>query len=186
MTAIHLAASSHSHFTALLARIILHSKHCICTCPVPLEQCKCFKLILWCVQIHCSRKVLIGKINTSIIWFHCMKKKSKFSTYSSVTSMLTQLNWQSLEERRTNAIIIMFYKVINNLISINFSHDLQPVMSSTRGFLKRFISLPARINSYYYSFLPHSIRLWNSLPANLVMESDLNSFCNALHNFRTQ
>jgi len=70
-----------------------------------------------------------------------------FSTYSSVTSMLTQLNWQSPEERRTNAIIIMFYKAINNLISIDFSYDLQPVMSSTLGFLKRFISLPARINS---------------------------------------
>ena len=64
---------------------------------------------------------------------------NNFSTYSSVTSMLTQLNWQSLEERRTNVIIIMFYKVINNLASINFSHDLQPVMSSTQGFLKRFI-----------------------------------------------
>jgi len=32
-----------------------------------------------------------------------------------------QLNWQALEERRTNTIIIMFYKVINNLISIDFS-----------------------------------------------------------------
>jgi len=54
-----------------------------------------------------------------------------FSTYSSATSMLTQLDWQSLEERRTNAIIIMFYKVINNLISIDFSHDLKPVLWSS-------------------------------------------------------
>ena len=82
---------------------------------------------------------------------------NKFSAYSSVTSTLSQLNWQSLEVRRTNAIITMFYKVINNLICIDFSQDLQPVLSSTRGYLKRFISLPARVNSYYHSFLPHSI-----------------------------
>ena len=113
--------------------------------------------------------------------FNC----NNFSTYSSVTSMLTQLNWQSLEERRTNAIIIMFYKVINNLISIDFSHDLKPVMSCTRGYLRRFISLPAKINSYYHSFLPHSIRLWNSLPVNIVNAPDFNTFCNVLYNFRT-
>lgn len=105
---------------------------------------------------------------------------NNFSTYSSVSSMLSQLNWQSLEERRTNAIVTMFYKIINNLISIDFSHDLRPVMSSTRGYLKRFISLPARINSYYHSFLPHSIRIWNSLPEILVTAPDLNSFSNRL------
>ena len=106
---------------------------------------------------------------------------NKFSAYSSVTSMLSQLNWQSLEVRRTNAIITMFYKVINNLICIDFSQDLQPVLSSTRGYLKRFISLPARVNSYYHSFLPHSIRIWNSLPTNLTNAPDFNTLCHALH-----
>ena len=68
---------------------------------------------------------------------------NNFSTYSSVSSMLSKLNWQPLEERRTNAIIIMFYKVINNLISINFvqNQHFHPVTSGTRGHLKRFISL---------------------------------------------
>ena len=42
-----------------------------------------------------------------------------FSSYSSVSSMLTKLNWQSLEQRRTKAIIIMFYKIINNLADLN-------------------------------------------------------------------
>ena len=43
-----------------------------------------------------------------------------FSSYSSASYMLSQLHWQSLEER-TNAIIIMFYKAINNLICIDLS-----------------------------------------------------------------
>ena len=75
-----------------------------------------------------------------------------FSSYSSVSSMLTKLKWQSLEQRRTNAIIIMFYKITKDLISINFSQHIHPITSCTQGHLNRFISLPARLNCYYYSF----------------------------------
>ena len=35
----------------------------------------------------------------------------------SVSSMLTKLNWQSFEQRRTNAIIIMFYKITKLTLS---------------------------------------------------------------------
>jgi len=72
-------------------------------------------------------------------------------------------------QRRTNAIVTMFYKIINNLISIDFPHDLRPVMSSTQGYLKDL--------SVYHLFLPHSIPLWNSLPETLITAPDLNSFC---------
>ena len=89
-----------------------------------------------------------------------------FSSYSSVSFMLTKLN-QSLEQRITNT-IIMFYKITNNLISINFFQHIHPITSCKRGYLNRFISPPARLNYYYYSFLPHSIRMWNLLPIDLV------------------
>ena len=131
-------------------------------------------------------------VRTNIARLEMVQRKAarfvfnKFSPYSSVTSMLSKLNWQSLEVRRTNAIITMFYKIINNIICIDFSQNLQPVLSSPRGYLKRFISLPARVNSYYHSFLPHSIRLWNSLPTNLTNAPDLNTFCHALHLYREQ
>ena len=91
-------------------------------------------------------------------------------------SMLTKLNWQSLELRRTKAIIIMFYKIINNLISINFSEHIHPKTSCTRAHLNKFISLPAGLNCYYHSFLLYSIQLWNSLPNDLVSDTDLDSF----------
>ena len=104
-----------------------------------------------------------------------------FSSYSSVSSMLTKLNWQSLEQRRTKAIIIMFYKIINNLISINFSQHIHSKTSCTRAHFNKFISLPARLNCYYHSFLPHSIRLWNSLSNDLVADTDLVSFSSKLN-----
>ena len=85
--------------------------------------------------------------------------------------MLTELNWQSLE-LRTKAIIIMFYKIINNLISINFSEHIHTTTLCTRAHLNKFISLPARLNCYYHSFFPHSIRLWSSLPNDLATDTD--------------
>jgi len=121
--------------------------------------------------------------------FCCSIVFNDFSSYSSVSSMLSQLNWQSLENRRINAIITMFYKVINNLFySIKSALTRSPsyTVSSNRCCNQRFISLPARMNSYYYSFLPHSIHLWNSLATCKPDYSapDLNSFCHVLYNYR--
>jgi len=40
-----------------------------------------------------------------------------YHRYSSVSHMLQQLNWDSLERRRTKTIIVMFYKIINSIVS---------------------------------------------------------------------
>ena len=56
-----------------------------------------------------------------------------YSSYSSVTNMLQQLNWESLEHRRIKATIIMFYKIINNIVSVNFPQHFQHLTTRTRG-----------------------------------------------------
>ena len=103
-----------------------------------------------------------------------------YSSYSSVTNMLQQLNWESLEHRRIKATIIMFYKIINNIVSVNFSQHLQHLTTRTRGHHLKFLSISARVNSYHHSFLPRAIRLWNSLPTNVVTRPNLRHFCNEL------
>ena len=49
-----------------------------------------------------------------------------YSRHSSVTNMLANLNLPSLEYRRTTSSIILFYKIIHNLINIP-SSDLMPI-----------------------------------------------------------
>ena len=72
---------------------------------------------------------------------------------SSVTSMLNNLNWPSLKQRRDVAKVTIFFKVINNLIAI--PHDyLSPASISTRGHNLTFIQLAARTNTYLFSFFP--------------------------------
>jgi len=82
-----------------------------------------------------------------------------YHRYSSVSHMLQQLNWDSLERRRTKAIIVMFYRIINNIVSVEFSNFLHRSFSLTRGHDMRFQTIPARINSFYHSFLLTAIRI---------------------------
>ena len=42
-----------------------------------------------------------------------------YSSYRSVSNMIETLNLQSLEHHRSNASIVLFYKIINKLISVS-------------------------------------------------------------------
>ena len=72
--------------------------------------------------------------------------------------MLNMLNWQSLEQRRNQAKSIMFYKIINNIVSVNSHQYLQPSVAITRGHHLRFIQLQTRVDVYLHSFLVVVIR----------------------------
>ena len=41
-----------------------------------------------------------------------------YSTYSSVTEMMSNLGWRSLENRRYDALLLMFYKIVYGLAAI--------------------------------------------------------------------
>ena len=97
-----------------------------------------------------------------------------------VTDMLTLLNWASLEQRRNQAKCIMFYKILNNMVSVDFNHYLQQSVSHTRGHSIRFIQMQARVDVFLYSFLPSTTRLWNFLPADIVTSSTIDDFKNKL------
>ena len=66
------------------------------------------------------------------------------------------------------------------MVSVKFNHYLQQSISYTRGHNIRFIQMQARVDVYLYSFLPSTIRLWNSLPADIVTLSTINEFKNKL------
>ena len=95
------------------------------------------------------------------------------SRHSSVTDMLNRLNWQSLEKRRDDLTLLMFYKIINQHIDVPYNHILQKPFNFTRSGNRKFLHLPSRIDSFKYSFFPRAIRLWNHLP-DYIVETDVN------------
>ena len=96
---------------------------------------------------------------------------------SSVTSMLDQLGWESLESRRTKAQLTMFYKIVNGLVDIPSDQYLTPMSSRTRSTNNRKFRLPSTSTSYYRnSFFPRTVSTWNKLPSTTADAPDLVSF----------
>ena len=106
---------------------------------------------------------------------------NSYSRNTSVTALLERLNWHSLEDRRDCAKVTMFYKILNDIVSVNFAQYLQPSSSITRGHNQRFIPICARSNTYHHSFLPSVIRMWNALPSELVSADNIEDFKSKLH-----
>ena len=78
---------------------------------------------------------------------------NNFTRTSSATSVLNNLNWPSLKQRRDVAKVTMFFNIINNLIAIPHDH-LSPASISTHGHNLKFIQLAARTKTYLFSFSP--------------------------------
>ena len=56
-----------------------------------------------------------------------------------------------------------------------------PSVSQTRDHHFKFRQLQTRINSFQHSFLPATIREWNSLPADVVNSVDMEQFTEKLN-----
>ena len=93
---------------------------------------------------------------------------------SSVTPMLQQLQWPTLQERRAQAKVYMMYRIVYSLVDIPSSH-LTPTLS-VRGHNMKFLIPYARTFTYQRSFFPDTIRMWNSLPETVVSCLTLDSF----------
>ena len=67
----------------------------------------------------------------------------------------------------------MLYKIISNIVDV----DLDGNLLYTRCHLTQPYS---RIDAYKYSFVPSAIKLWNTLPHDVVYQETVNNFQNKL------
>ena len=95
---------------------------------------------------------------------------------SSVTAMMAALCWDTLESRRQQSKAVMMYRVINSLVDVRAQHILIPAGVHTRGHANRYLQPFTCVNAYKYSFFPSGIRLWNSLPEEVVSAPSLEIF----------
>ena len=122
-----------------------------------------------------AKKETINKIEA------VQRRAARFATgdyqrTSSVTSMLRQLQWQSLQSRRETAQMTMMYRIVYHLVDIPADQYLHPSSLRTRGHQLRFLVPHTRTTVYRTAFFPQAIRLWNQLPACVVGANTLDSF----------
>ena len=115
------------------------------------------------------------------------RKAARFCTQdhrqrSSVTKMLTELDWETLEERRMKDRMIMTYKIRNDLVGIDAEQHFQttraenvPVKTRNRTKGNLIHMYPVK-DVYKYSFIPRASREWNQLTTEAQEAESLEAF----------
>ena len=99
-----------------------------------------------------------------------------YSPYSSVTDMIGKLGWRTLEQRRTDSRLILFYKIIYGYVVIPLPSYVIPLPRASRtSHPLAYRQISTRTDYYKYSFYPLTVVQWNSLPASIATLTDLDS-----------
>ena len=102
---------------------------------------------------------------------------SRHRNTSSVSDMLNTLQWKSLEQRRKEARLCMFYKIDRGLVAIRKEGRLIPPRRRGRNQHQCSYQLPqSRIDAHKSSYFPRTIRDWNELPDDAVQAKSLGAF----------
>ncbi|XP_076462125.1 uncharacterized protein LOC143294633 [Babylonia areolata] len=103
---------------------------------------------------------------------------NRYRNTSSVTDMLTLLEWPVLQRRRRCARLAMLHKVLNDQACVSCTDLKRQPQSGRRSNhnqqLQRFL---CRTDYRKYSFFPRTVVDWNSLPADVVKAPSYNAFC---------
>ena len=102
---------------------------------------------------------------------------SNFDRQSSVTEMVKQLGWRSLEQRRADARLCLFYKVIHGLVAVplpDYIHHSNRI--SRYCYSMTFRQVSTSTDYYKFSFFPLAIVQWNSLPESVACLQSLDAF----------
>ena len=90
---------------------------------------------------------------------------------------LNQLNWPSLEERRLQTKLGIFQKARLKQIDIPTDHlefKSRPTRQGGEG--QTYQKFYSGIDSHRFSFYPHTSNLWNKLPLNVRLETNIDLF----------
>ena len=83
---------------------------------------------------------------------------NKYRNTSSVGNMLQYLEWRSLQDRRKDSRLNMFYKIVNNKVKIQKTDRLIPQKSQTRHSHTKSFQIPSYKTEYRKEyFFPRTI-----------------------------
>jgi hypothetical protein len=95
-----------------------------------------------------------------------------------VTGMLSELELQTLTERRKNSRLSLFYRALSEESPIQVPDTIKVKQNQGRTDNGRACHpLPvSRTNSRHHSFYPKTVRDWNGLPREAMCKLTLSSF----------
>ena len=104
--------------------------------------------------------------------------KSDYKQTSSVTSMMDELGWKPLHERRREQRLTLLFKIVNDLVAIPADHHIRYNNRTSRNRHSKQLKVEsANSDIYKNSFFPRTIIDWNNLPQSAID-------CDTVENFK--
>ena len=102
----------------------------------------------------------------------------RYRNTSSVSNMIDELRWPSLQDRRRTARSTMLYKIRHKLVCTNnLTTKLQPAVArQRRGHNYQYVQPRCRTQYQQQPFLPQTIQDWNKLPQSTVEATTIDTF----------
>ena len=97
------------------------------------------------------------------------------------------LGWEDLSDRRRITKAVLFYKIVNNLTpvylkeNLTFNENVRYQLRTTNS--KQIKPYHCRLTIYKNSFFPQCIKLWNSLPENIILSENIFTFKKRIKEF---
>jgi hypothetical protein len=99
--------------------------------------------------------------------------KRAYTRDVSVTKLLADLQWQSLQERRLITRLALYHRTVNRTIAIDIPPYIKPNSRQLRqAHPLQYTNLGTRTDTYKFSFFPRTTRAWNKLPADIVQQPE--------------
>ena len=116
----------------------------------------------------------LERVQRKAAWF-CSQN---YNRYASVTDMIKDLGWATLETRRRQSRLTLVYKLTHGLIDIdNREYLIQRSESRTRGSHQfKFCGPYGNKDVFKFLFFPKTIADWNFLPEAIVLSTSLEIF----------
>ena len=102
------------------------------------------------------------------------------SALVSIEALHNEIGWESLQTRRTNHKLSLFFKMQHDLTPAYLSNLVPPSVSETSRYALRnaddYTTILCNSQHHYSSFLPTVVRDWNNLPQQAKQIGSLISF----------
>ena len=130
---------------------------------------------------HHAREILdLEKVQRRVAWW----VMNDYGRFSSVTSMLDQLSWPTLQTRRKLSRLQTLHKVFCHKLSLTIPPYYLLMTRSTRQYHSLHYILPnSSTTSYLNSYFSKTINDWNLLPTDLIEVEDTDTFKTRLQSF---
>jgi hypothetical protein len=100
---------------------------------------------------------------------------SGYSTRRSVTTMLEQLGWNTLEERRQETRIVLMFKDVHQLLAVPPTYLTYADSRTRTNHPYKLRTIRCNTSAYKHSYFPRRIPQWNSLPSDIVTSTTLDT-----------